>query len=230
MQAWCGTAVVVDLHGIDLPADARLLSAFRAWSDRFRGDATVERVTGKSREINRHALEMFLLQNSLISQKWAAVYLGMESETFRTVVNRLETDGVPTQTGSSVSDQVVRQREAAQLFKAFPSLRNKIFSDHSRMCRALHDAIQKELKIKVDPVLCVTSSVLDSEPDVAAAFDAITGDPVGLRYQVWLETKKPVSLRPDVCSLLFYARNTAELRGHVMKGSEPESIDARLSA
>jgi hypothetical protein len=57
-----------------------------------------------------------------------------------------------------------------------------------------------------------------------------SAQPVGLRYQVWLETGKPVSLRPDVCSLVFYAKNETELRAHVMKGSEPERIDERLRA
>jgi hypothetical protein len=62
------------------------------------------------------------------------------------------------------------------------------------------------------------------------AFDAITMDPVGLRYQVWLDTQKPVNLAPDVCSLKFYAKNEADLRPYVMKGGEPEDIDAKLRA
>ena len=149
----------------------------------------------------------------------------------QTVVDRLEALSITTEVRSTFSDQVVRQREAAQLFKAFPALRRKTFSNHSRMCRALHEAIRTDLAIAVEPVVCVTSNILDpGEPDIAAAFDAITGDPVGLRYQVWLETEKPANLRPDVCSLRFYALNETELREHVMKGSEPAAIDARLRA
>ena len=67
-------------------------------------------------------------------------------------------------------------------------------------------------------------------PDMAAAFDAITLEPVGLRYQVWLETKKPANLRPDVCSLKFYAQHEAELADYVMQGGEPRHIDDRLRA
>ena len=63
---------------------------------------------------------------------------------------------------------------------------------------------------------------------MADAFDAITLEPVGLRYQVWLETRKPVNLRPDVCSLKFYAAHENELKEYVMKGSEPDDIDPRL--
>lgn len=126
---------------------------------------------------------------------------------------------------------MVRQRPAAQLFRAFASLRHKTFSDHSLKCRALHATIRAELHIEVEPVRCVTSILLDpTEPDMAAAFDAITLEPVGLRYQVWLDADKPVNLRPDVCSLSFHAKHEAELRAYVMKGSEPGSIDERLRA
>jgi hypothetical protein len=231
MRPWCGADFVADLLGINITADLRLVAAFRAWSSRFRGEPEVERGTARGPEVHRHALETFLVQNGLISWKWAAVYLGMSTDQMKEVVDRLEGSGAPTQIASQVSDQVVRQREAAQLFRAFPSLRHRTFSNHNRMCQALHEAIHEELKLVVEPVFCVTSAILEpEEPDVAAAFDAITLDPVGLRYQVWLETKKPVNLRPDVCSLAFYARNEDALRDHVMKGSEPEDIDVRLRA
>lgn len=91
------------------------------------------------------------------------------------------------------------------------------------MCIALHVAIASDLDIYFTPVSCITSEVLDPEgPDLAVAFDAITMDPVGLRYQVWLDTKKPVNLAPDVWSLKFYAQNEADLRPRVLRGSEPE--------
>jgi hypothetical protein len=231
-QPWCETKLVSDLLGIDIDvvADPQLLSAFRAWSDRFLGHDPV-RNNGSGSQVDRHALETFLLQTDLSSWKWAAVYLGMRTDTMKTVVDRLEGQSVATQVPSTVSRQLVQQRGAALLFKAFPSLRSKVFKDHSQMCRALHEAIHAELGIEVAPVLCVTSEILDApSPDIAAAFDAITGEAVGLRYQVWLETRKPVNIRPDVCSLRFYAHNEADLRDQVMKGSEPAAIDARLRA
>ena len=120
------------------------------------------------------------------------------------VVDRLEGRGDLVQVRSDVSNQLVRQREAASLFRAFSLLRNKVFASRAGMCIAFHAAIASDLKIDVTPVYCVTSAVLEPEaPDIAVAFDAITMDPVGLRYQVWLDTKKPVSLAADVCSLKF---------------------------
>ena len=179
--------------------------------------------------INRHVLETYLGESGLISWKWAAAYLGMSAEQMQMIVDRLEGDGLSTQIRTSVSDQIVRQREAALLFKAFPALRHRNFSTHSQMCRAVHQAVHDAYGIDVAPVYCVTSERLQpNEPDMAAAFDAITLDPVGLRFQVWLETQKPVNLHPDVCSVWFYANNEADLRALVMSGSEPEAIDPRL--
>jgi hypothetical protein len=230
-QPWCPADFVAELLGVDVPGDPRLASAFRSWSTRFRGESQVERTRGGGPEVDRHNLETFLVQNGLISWKWAAAYLGMQTEALVEVADRLDGIGAPTQLRSTVSDQVARQREAALLFRAFPSLRGRTFSDHSRMCRTLHATIKSDLGIEVEPLICVTSAILDpQEPDIAAAFDAVTFDPVGLRYQVWLETKKPANLRPDVVSLKFYAKNEAELREQVMKGSEPDKIDMRLRA
>jgi hypothetical protein len=229
-QAWCRADFVQELLGIDVPGDPRLQRAFRTWSSRFLADDDVLHTSLDGLQVDRHALETFLVQNGLTSWKSASVYLGMPMVTLQEIVRRLEGAGVETEIASTVSDQVVRQREAARLFRAFPALRTRIFSDHSRMCRALHEAVRTDLAIDVTPVVCVTSAILDAEPDIAASFDAITFDPVGLRYQVWLETNKPVNLQPDVCSLLFYAKNEADLRALVMKGGEPERIDQRLRA
>lgn len=230
-NAWSNADFIGELWGLDLVGEPRFVAHFRAWASRFLGTSDVTRAGRGGLSVDRWALESFLVQNGLTSWKWAAVYLGMDESTLRAIVDRLEGTGVSTQIPSAVSDQVVRQREASQLFKAFPAIRHRLFSDHSRMCRTVHEAVRAELKIDVVPVVCVTSAVLDSgEPDIAAAFDAITLEPVGLRYQVWLDTRKPVNLHPDVCSLLFYAKNEADLRDLVMKGSEPEQIDPRLLA
>lgn len=225
---WCSARQVQELLGIDLPGDPRLAGALRTWSERFRGDADVERSSGADRLVHRHALETFLLQNGWVSWKLAAVHLGLDEETLQLVVDRMRGVGAFPQLDSGISEQIVRERDASTLHRQFRSLRMKTFSSHSSMCRALHAAIKDELAVEVKPLHCVTSVVLDGEPDLADAFDAITLDPIGLRYQIWLETKKPVNLRPDVCSLKFYAKHENELRAHVMKGSEPSAIDRKL--
>jgi len=231
MRPWCTAGLVADLLDLDLLADPKLAGAMRSWAARFRGDESVMRQTTSGPEVHRHALEAFLLQNGLISWKWAAIYYGLETQVLKEVVDRLEGRGDLVQVRSDVSNQLVRQREAASLFRAFSLLRNKVFASRAGMCIAFHAAIASDLKINVTPVYCVTSAVLEPEaPDIAVAFDAITMDPVGLRYQVWLDTKKPVSLAADVCSLKFYVRNEVDLRPHVMKGGEPETIDEKLRA
>ncbi|HEY5957898.1 MAG TPA: hypothetical protein VIV60_15150, partial [Polyangiaceae bacterium] len=155
----------------------------------------------------------------------------MSTETFNEIVARLEGEALCPPLASGISEQPVREREASQLSRAFSSLHRRTFSNHSAKCRALHEAIRNELALAVEPLFCVTSQVLEpDDPDMAAAFDAITLDPVGNRYQVWLDTKKPINLRADVCSLKFYAQNESELRDYVIKGSEPDRIDDRLRA
>jgi hypothetical protein len=229
MSPWCPVDLVTDLLGIDLVVDPKLLRTVRSWAGRFRDDERVDRGTNGEREMHRHALEAFLLQNGLISWKWAAIYCGLETQVLKDVVDHLERRGDVLQVRSDVSDQLVRRREAASLIRAFPSWRNQVFTSHGGMCIALHHAIASELHIEFKPVHCVTSEILEPRfPDVAVAFDAITMDPVGLRYQVWLDTKKPVSLAADVCSLKFYAENQAALRPYVMQGGEPERIPDEL--
>lgn len=229
MSPWCKADMVADLLGLDLITDPRLAGVVRAWSARFRDNELVVRQTSSGPEVHRHALEAFLLQNGLISWKWAAIYYGLEPQLLQEVVDRLEGRGDLVQIRSGVSDQLVRQREAVVLFRAFPALRNIVFASHDGMCIRLHSAIETDLNIKVTPVSCVTSEILEPEsPDIAVAFDAITMDPVGLRYQVWLDTRKPVNLAPDVCSLKFYAKNEANLRPYLMGGGEPENIDEKL--
>jgi hypothetical protein len=228
-QPWCTAQLVEDLLGIDLVADPKLAATVRLWAEKFRGDPLVTRPSSSGLLVHRHGLETFLLQNGLVSWKWAAIYYGLETQVLHDVVGRLEANGYPVQVRSGVSDQLVRQREAASLFRMFPALRNKVFANHDGMCIAFHSAITSDLKVGVTPLHCATSEILDPEsPDNAVAFDAITMDPVGLRYQVWLDTRKPVNLAPDVCSLKFYAKNEADLLPQLMKGSEPEDINDKL--
>jgi hypothetical protein len=221
---WCTAQLVEDLLGVNLVEDPKLAATVRSWAEKFRGDPLIRYPSSSEMQVHRHGLETFLLENGLVSWKWAAIYLGLEAQVLRDVVARLETDGYPVQVRSGVSDQLVRRREAASLFRVFPSIRNKVFASHNGMCIALHATITSDLNIKFTSLHCVTSEILEPmSPDLAVAFDAITMDPVGLRYQVWLDTGKPVNLAPDVCSLKFYAKNKAELGPDIMKGSEPEN-------
>lgn len=228
---WCTPGLIYELLGIDLSRDSPLAAAFQSWSQRFFGGVDVQRATSTGRLIDRHSLETFLLQNGWVSWKWAAVHIGLDEPTLRQVIGRFGEAGLVPQVESGVSDQIIRQREASSLHRLLPSMRFKAFTSHSNMCRALHDAIRQEFELDFQPLRCVTSAILDPEdPDFADAFDSMTLDPVGLRYQVWLDTKKPVNLRPDVCSLKFYAEHENQLRAYVMRGSEPVTIDARLRA
>jgi len=58
--------------------------------------------------------------------------------------------------------------------------------------------------------------------DYARDWDAITLEPVSLQYQVWLDLGKPINLRPDCCSTLFYAQERDVLHDYVMGTGEPD--------
>jgi hypothetical protein len=231
-QPWCSYELVHQLLGIDLSTDAKLVATVLQWSVRFRNEECFRQVPGEGLQVDRFALETFLTEERLISNKWAAVQLGMDEKSFVNMTEKMKEKGWGSNILSSVSDQLVLQREAALSYRLFPSLRHRTFSNHSSKCRALHDAARAELAIQIESLFCVTSAVLDQdgEVDLAGAFDAVSLDPTGLRYQVWLNTNKPINLAPDVCSLKFYGQHQRTMAQHAMQGSEPKEIDARLRA
>jgi hypothetical protein len=225
---WCTGRLLIELYGIDLQNDGRLLGAFRTWSIRFRRNQPVERQRG-GHEFNRHEFETFLQTNGLVPFRWGAVELGMTEDSLRQTLDALEGDSMPVRLTPPISDQLVEENVVRDLHKWFPTLRGRIFSTHDSKCGALHNAIRAQYGIDVKPLHCVTSQVLDpTEPDYAAVFDAITLDPVGLRYQVWLDFKKPFNLRPDCCSLKLFAQERTLLEPYVMRGDMPEIPEALL--
>lgn len=224
----CSIELAEELFGLDLRHDNALLGRFRAWASRFwRGEPVV-----RSTSINRHALESFFQFSGLVPVKWAAAEVGMEQSSFVATLQALQGDGLPVPMSSISSEQVVEERLVRDLHKWFPALSHVLFVNHSAYCARLHEVIEGTYPfIKVGALRCVTSEALGEDPpDYADTFDVLTLDPVGLRYQVWLDFKKPVNLRPDCCSLKFYASEQAALSSYVMRGGEPAEIPATLLA
>ena len=219
-EQWCPSQLFRELHGLDLENDTRLLGFFRTWSKRFRKKDQVERQHDTCREFDRHTLETFLQVNGLVSFKWGAVKLGMDEDSLKKIIEALEGDALLVSSPSS--SQVIEERLVRNLHKQFPELRYQIFSSHSAKCSALHAQVRETLGIDVKPLRCVTSEILTpQDPDYAASFDAITSEPIGQRYQVWLDFKKPINLNPDCCSLKLYAQNSDQLNPFLMRGEAP---------
>lgn len=217
-KEWVPFDVIDYLYGIN-DLDDVLRDNFRAWS-RERPN----RLVIKPDKINRYAFETYLQQAKLLPTKIAAAHLGMTKNSYDKFIKELsKTGAIPINQGY-FSSQVVSEQFIKSLLYLLPSLRHKIFGDHDNFCNLLHSAIKRDLKCKVEPLFCVTSQFLKEEPsDFAYEFDSITGEPVGLRYQVWLNfNKKPLHLKPDICSLKFYAENIKKLSDFLFVRQEPE--------
>lgn len=212
---WCDFQLLRELYGIELP-DEQLFGRFRAWGRRLRRKKEVE----KGQLVNRHALETYFQFDGTLPIKWAAVRLGMDADSFNQVLDALEDRGDIILNRADYSPQIIDEKLVREIYRLFPTLSGTVFGDHTIYCGDLHDAIREDLKIEVRGLRCVTAQLLN-EDDFAHDFDAITLEPVGLRYQVWLEVGKPINLRPDACSWKFYAKNRAALERHVLAGAEP---------
>jgi len=218
-KEWVPFEVIENLHGIQIKNDEQLKGSFQAWALQLRRKTEVLR----QEEVSRHAFESFLQNSGLVPEKSAAMRLGMVVESFREVLGALEDRRLLPLNGRNYSQQVVAESLIRAFRDFFPKFKYRFFSNHSDYCRGLHKAISNDLHIKVTPAYCVTSEALGDDPaDYASEIDCFTGDPVGLRYQVWLDFKKPIYLSPDVCSLKFYNEHESSLKSFVFGGREPE--------
>lgn len=230
-NAWCSAEYTSELWGFSLEADEAFCASIARWSKDFLGVADIKRGS----QVHRHAIESYFVDRGLVPMKWAAADLGMNVETFERVVENERFSILR----DAVSERVVRRREAAQMFRAFPNLRHRVFQTHEQMCTQLHRAIKDALSIEVTPLYCATSEVFEGildpkarglapERELAVTFDALTLEPLGLHWQVLLDTKKPLHLQPDVCSLKTYLEHEDFLRLHLLAGANVDQDRAQI--
>lgn len=220
-QEWVPFEVIELLHGTKRD-DAQLWGAFQAWSLRLRRPREVLRPS----EVNRHTFESYLQQSRLLPEKTAAVRVGMSIDSFQNVLATLDEKGIIVVNTRDFSQQVVTESLIREFHNIFPALQNRTFGDHDDFCSRLHAAINDDLGIQVEPVYCETSEALGQEPaDFAYDYDCFTGKPIGLRYQVWLDFKKPINLRPDACSMKLYVEKEDQLKPLVFAGRVPDVPD-----
>lgn len=217
----CSPALLEAHHGVRLP-DEKLLGAWRVWAGTRRRPVLIQ----SDGLYDRYAFETFLQQEELLPVKWAAARLGMERSSFEEILAELEEKGRLPET-RDLGASVVDERLVRNFQTLFPALRSTLFSNHNSFCESLHEAVKDDLGLTVAPLRCKTAEALE-EDDFANDFDAITDWPMGLRYQVWLETGKPMNLRPDACSVLLFSRAKEELEPLVMAGQGPQ-FSAKLA-
>lgn len=220
MNPWCSLQLVSDLYGLDFRegADNRFWGRCRAWAISYRKQE-LERETDD--ELNRHVLEGYMQYEELITLKRAALSLGMRSEQFSAILRKM-IDEMMIGNQCDYSDEVISSRFIREFHRYFDGMKGIIFRSHTGYCKRLHTSIKDELGIDVIPLFDVTSMERsDCEPEYASTLDHISLEPLGVRYKVWLKTRKPINLRPDICSLRFYVANEDYMREYLY-GNPPE--------
>lgn len=216
---WSSYGLVQELYDLDLTRDEALLGALRSWAAR-RNKPAVEVV--KPNLVHRHHLETFLQVMKLRPMKLAAAMLGMETASLRQVEEALKPQGFYVT--SPLSEQLAEEPRLREITRFFSSLADRAFPDHDAFCRRLHEAIAQETGIQVRELRCVTSQALHEQPpQYAHEFDVLTLEPIGLKYQVWLDfSGKPAFLKPDCCATKTYAEDQALLGKYLLAGEQPE--------
>lgn len=189
-------------YGIDFRANKQLLGRFRAWALRFKYRKDVI----DSMRIDRFAFETFMHFSKLIPLKYAAIQIGTDEISLKKIMTEMQDRGLITYQIDLDFAEIIEESFVKNFAQLFPQLDGMIFDSHSSFCEAIHDVVHRDLQIKLKPLFCVTSELIDESPEYAYEYDALTDEPMGVRYQLWMDTEKPIILKPDACSMLTYFR------------------------
>jgi hypothetical protein len=209
-----------DYYGLTWPFAGELKADFDIWASRLR-----RRANCPDSMVSRLELEAFMQAKSIVSRKWMATRLGMETDSFERLSQRL--DGLGLRGGRYLPyEQMASESLSEELVRSLPGLRFRTFGDHNSFCERLHADLRGTLEIDVQALLCATSDELQDYPrQFANVFDCITLKPLSTKHAVWLDFRKPLTLGPDRCSKLFYAANREQLSEYSAGTTEPRDLD-----
>lgn len=166
--------------------------------------------------INIWRLEEYLKWQGLIQIDAAAAKLGMETNSFKTVLREY----IEKYTAKTYFTDDLVYKDVVQDITKYLFININIFKTHSEYCKKIHDKL-KENGLKVTPLYCATSVILgESETLLSSNIDDFTGEPVSEEYSLWLDFKKPITLKPYTCSVKTYALYRGILKQYLM-GDEP---------
>jgi len=218
---WCDFRYINELYGLDLRKEHRFQKHFQAWAQQRKGEAVRSDET-----VHRYRFETFLQTQKLLTRKWGALRLGMKPASLDLLLNSLNDRGlVFSYYPSEERNQFVGEKIDYDVLGLIDEFRFRTFTNHNNFCFRMHQAIEQNFGIKVEPEFDITCQFLtndEKEWDYAHDWDAITLDAVSLEFQVWLDLGKPMNLRPDCCSKLFYVRERDRLKDYVVGTGEPD--------
>ncbi|MBX3157220.1 MAG: hypothetical protein KF773_14690 [Deltaproteobacteria bacterium] len=168
---------------------------------------------------SRWALERYFNAFDLVAPLHAAARLSMNIESLgRVVAFSASTLGIPP---SNIGDITIgiRSNFLDGLHRSFPGLANVVFASHDGYCTMLQAALTAE-NIKVDVATDRTAEALN---DIESTYnvDALTLEPVGLKFAIWVDFSKPLDLQPDHVSVMTFARLEQSLGDRVPPYARP---------
>ena len=218
---WCDERFIHELYGIELGKEPKFLKHFQTWVEQRK--AVAVRTDGA---IHRYRFETFLQTLKLLTKKWGSLCLGMTVASLEELLKKLNATGlVFAYYPSTDPTAFVGEKIDHDILELFEEFRFRTFSDHNDFCRRLHQAIEEKYKLRVEAEFDTTCKYLFTDKnrwDYAHDWDAITLEPVSLQYQVWLDLGKPMNLRPDCVSAVFYVQEMERLKGYVAGTGDPE--------
>ena len=193
----CPVSWASEKYGIDFDYDKRLAGRFMKWASTFENRKDVMGPTF----IDRFSFELFLQYFKLVPLKYASIHLGMTVRSFENVLRKMDADGEFSH-NLDFDSKVIEDTLVGNLIRHFPKLDGISFVSQTEMCQALHEEIENEYELEVEKVFCETSKLIDEPPyQYAYEFDALTLEPMSIKYQLWMDLGKPIVLKPDACSV-----------------------------
>ncbi len=220
----------LDLNNPDIGTQKLLVQA-TIWSGTFENPSELG-----SGPYNHWHWEIFLQRRELVPITEAAAELAMSVGDFREVAERFKRSSGFSSVGdpwANESNCIVRQAFLRDFHKGFEGTRRAIFGSHSGYIQRVHEQITKQLNYTPTRTDDKTDIALqEMPPRPGYSIDCITGDAVGMGRDVFLDTGKPLQLRPDSCSWLTFAKFEEVLRPKALGSCEriSEEVLSQLKA
>lgn len=202
-ERMCDQQTFIRLYGINLwERTSEAAGVFKVWNDRRSNKSQVL----LENKVDRWAFELFLQQEHLLPLKNASIHFAMSEDDFKNVISCMcDNSMIASSLREGIVPGLYPTSWLEDLYKKLPSLKMRFFYSETQFILLFHEAISKDLGIKVETIYSEASKMLKDVNFVTAnEFDVITDEPMGNNYQVWLDFKKPLALKPDACSLVTY--------------------------
>ena len=212
---WISKEYFQEYYGLNYPFQDELLEDFKIQTNNSISDNL----------ISRYKFESFMKKQRLIPKKWMSASLGMTSQSLDLILNSLrKINLVPKR--YIVYPELICESFSEDLIKNLGFYEFSAYSDRNIFIEKIHTQIKKNLEINVDPLFCTTSIYMKDNPKrFAINFDCITMKPICEEHKIGLNFNKPLYLRHDFCSKLFYLENLHDLKPYLSNGIEPHDLD-----